>query len=104
MLALLEILTRTESLLCSQRLTNTIHFLQISFNQTSVLLSPKEYFIYLDNADCSLMSGNSFSKKQAVIAQYFLKEGEKTSNSNLEMAFNIQKTARHYDKRIYCCE
>jgi len=98
MLALLKILTWTESLLCSQRLTNTIHFLQISFNLTSVLLSPKEYFIYLDNADCSLMSGNSFSKKETV------KEGEKNSNSNLEMVFNTQKMARHYDKRIYCCE
>lgn len=83
MLALLEILTRTESLLCSQRLTNTIHFLQISFNLTSVLLSPKEYFIYLDNADCSLMGGNSFSKKQTVIAQYFLKEGGKKVKQQL---------------------
>lgn len=73
MLALLEIVTPTESLLCSQRLTNTIHFLQISFNLTSVLLSPKVYFIYLDNADCSLMSSSSFSTEHTVIAQYLFK-------------------------------
>lgn len=104
MLALLEIVTPTESLLCSQRLTNTIHFLQISFNLTSVLLSPKVYFIYLDNADCSLMSSSSFSTEHTVIAQYLFKwKKKKTSRSNSEI-FNTQKTARHYDKRIYCCE
>lgn len=55
----------------------------MSFNLRSVLVSPKESFIYLDNADCSLMSSNSFSKKQSVIAQYFLEVGDKNLKQQL---------------------
>lgn len=55
----------------------------MGFNLRSILLSPKEYFIYLDNADGSLMSSSSFSKKQTVRAQYFLEVGDKNLKQQL---------------------
>lgn len=45
MLAPTGMLMCKESGLSSQTLTNTSHFLLIGFNLTSILLSPKEYFI-----------------------------------------------------------
>lgn len=66
MLAPTGMLMCKESGLSSQTLTNTSHFLLIGFNLTSILWSPKEYFIleYLDYADYSLMSHKLVNEQQ----------------------------------------
>lgn len=66
MLAPIGMLMCKESGLSSQTLTNTSHFLLIGFNLTSMLLSPREYFIleYLDYVDYSLTSHKLVNEEQ----------------------------------------
>lgn len=98
MLAPTGMLMCKESGLSSQTLTNTSHFLLIGFNLTSILLSPKEYFIleYLDYVDYSFMSRKLVNEEQIASTWY----PPPTHHHHHPELIHVNRTSHHRKKNL----
>ena len=98
MLAPTGMLMCKESGLSSETLTNTSHFLLIGFNLTSILVSPKEYFIleYLDYVDYSFMSRKLVNEEQIASTWY----PPPTHHHHHPELIRVNRTSYHWKKSL----
>ena len=98
MLAPAGMLMCKESGLSSETLTNTSHFLLIGFNLTSILVSPKEYFIleYLDYVDYSFMSHKLVNEEQIASTWY----PPPTHHHHHPELIRVNRTSYHWKKSL----